>query len=517
MVPRTFNIKRQYQLLGDLLRPIDLENSLLFCNHVLTAWRGEESDPVVRNAVSGFRLPPAPFLIHLAARQVLLQCLGPSNRGMGTEDFKRLLDLLWEILDHDPAMQDPGWAQSDPTGCIIRYVGLQQPIIKIRLQTYGFAVALFTNDMPVGPDETLDVAARLEQLLQMNPLVFMRAGFIAGAVRMANSGRVKLAGTISTDLVEKRPTEVGDGVAERWSRFVELVSGTQSEFKTRSRELASPAADIRYDLYRFNMLNRFPAIDVGRAKFITVDPDFVFARTTLGMYYDLLETDGTSFTNSFGYRFGNLIGDLARRACTAGRVWSESSLAQQVRANLPSKNADHAILGETATVLIECKALRPSTKLLMMGDPEETDKLVERVAGAVCQLTEHAAAIGSGKWASLGLPVRDCYGIVVTYGCIPTVNGLLFRGKVHDLLAKDGYDHLPYMVLSLSEFDSFLRLLELGRTLDAVVTALTANANGGFPGPFQSALSTDAISAATRKRGEAFLATLPDQPEGIQH
>ncbi len=509
MPPAPFNVKHQYQLLGELLRPIDTESSLLFCNHVLAAWRGEESDLVVRNLVGEFRLPPAPFLVHLAARQCLLQSLGPSNRKMGTEEFKRLLGLLWEILDHDPAMEDPGWAQSDPTGWAIRYLGLQQPLIDILLQTYGLAVGLFTGDMPRGADESVDIPARVQELLQMCPVAFMRAGFVAGTLRMANSGRVKLAGTITTDIVANRPSEVGAGVADNWSRFIELASCTPSEFKRRSRESAMPTADSRYDLYRFNLLRRCPMIDIGGARFVTADPQLVFARTSLGMYYDALGADGEKFTRPFGYRFANLVGDLARSACRKDRVWSEPSVSQQSRDLRESKKADHAILGDAATILIECKALRPSMKLLMMGDPGDADALVARVAAAVRQLSEHAEAIRAGKWVSLGLPVRECYGIVVTYGCIPSGNGLFFRGKVHDLLTKEGCAHLPYQVLSISEFDSFLRLAELGNAPDAAMATLTANDDGGFPGSFQSALSTDAISSATRRRGEAFLATLP--------
>lgn len=512
MPPAQFNIKRQYQLLGELLRPIDIESSLLFCNHVLAAWRGEESDPVIRKLVGQFRLRPAPFLVHLAARQCLLQSLGPSNREMRTEDFKRLLGLLWEILDHDPAMEDPGWAQSDPTGWAIRFVGLQQPDFGI-LQTYGLSVALFTDNMPRGGDESVDIPARVQDLLRMCPVVFMRAGFVARALRMAPSGRVKLSGTITTDLVANRPSEVGAGVADNWNRFIELVSLTPSEFKLRSRGSAIPTADSRYDLYGFNLLRRYPLIDIGGARFVAADPELVIARTTLGMYYDALEADGENFTRPFGYRFANLVGDLARSACGRDRVWSEPSVSQQSPGQRESKKADHAILGDGATILIECKALRPSTKLLMFGDPTEAAALVARVAAAVRQLTEHAEAIRSGKWAALGLSARDCYGIVVTYGYIPTANGLLFRGKVRDRLASDGRAHLPYLVVSISEFDSFLRLAELGNGLDAVMATLTANDNGGFPGPFQSALSTDAISSATRRRAETFLATLPDRDD----
>jgi len=432
---------------------------------------------------------------------------------MRTEDFKRLFGLLTEILDHDPAMEDPGWVQSDPTGWAIRHLGLQQGVSDIHLQTYGLAIALFTDDMPRCADEYVDVPARVQELLRMSPAVFMRAGFVAGAVRMANSGRVKLAGTISTDLVEKCPAEVGAGVADNWTRFIELVSCTPAEFKRKSRKPATPPTDARYDLYRFNLLRRLPMINIGDARFVTPDPDLILARTTLGMYYDVLDVDHETFTRSFGYRFANLVGNLTLSACGLSRVWSESSLSQQVRANPPSKNADHAILGDTATVLVECKALRPSTKLLMMSDPADIDDLVARVAAAVRQLTQHARAVRAGKWTSFGLAARDCYGVVVTYGCIPTGNGMLFRGKVRDLLSKECCAHLPYLLLSLTEFDSFLRLAELGYAPDAVIATLTTNDDCGFPGSFQSALSSDAISIATRKRGEAFLATLPDNPD----
>jgi len=513
-MPRVpFNFKRQYQLLGDLLRPIDIESALLFCNHVLTACREEESDPIIRDLVNEFRLAHVPFLVHLAARQALLQSLGSSNRAIGTEDFKRLLNLLWEALEHDPAMEDPDWAQTNLAGYTIRFVGLQQRLIDIRLQTYGLAIALFTEEIPCGADESVDVPARVQEILGMSPVVFMRAGFAAVAIRTANSGQVELRGTISTDLVEKRSSEVGSGVADNWNRFLKLISGTQSVFRLKSREFTRSSSDLRYELYRFNMLRRFPLIDVGEKRFVIVDPDLVIARTTLGIYFDLLEADGTRFTDVFGYRFANLFGDLARKACGSNRVWSESSLPQQVRDKPPSKNADHALLGDTSTVLVECKALRPSTKLLRMGNLTDTDALVARVAAAIRQLTEHSKAIQTGKWAPLGLLARNCYGVVVTYERIPSSNGLPFRRKVHDLLNQDGCTHLPYLLLSISEFDTLLRLVERGNAPDAIMAKLTADNNGGFPGSFQSTLATDAISLVTRKRGEAFLATLPSKPE----
>ena len=118
MPARPFNAKRHFQQVGELLRPIDVESALLFCNHVLMAWRGQPCDPVVRNLVAEIRLPCSPFFVHLAARQILLRSLGHSGRGISPADFKRLFGLLWELLDNDPVMRDPGWRQSDPTGTL---------------------------------------------------------------------------------------------------------------------------------------------------------------------------------------------------------------------------------------------------------------------------------------------------------------------------------------------------------------------------------------------------------------
>lgn len=509
MAAKKLTPKQWRQRLGDLLRPLDVESGLLFCNHVLAACRDEEHAPIIANIRHDIGPPCSPFMVHLAAREVLKHGQGPTARGMGTEDFKRLVGLLWEMLDQDPAMQDAGWAASDPTGWAIRFVGLQQRVIDIHLQNYGLAVALFTNALRQSADEPLDVAARVQGLLQMSPDLFMRLGFIAGSMRMASNANVKLRGTITTDCVNHWASQLGEGVTESWPRFCELAALSRAVFRQRCIADSRAAADERYDLYRLNLLRTFPLIETIEDRFVATDPELVHARTTLGMYYDALTAGGTKFTQGFGPRFSNLVGDLLRAACGDGRVWSESRLDQRARRTPPSKNADHAIMGSEAHVLIECKALRPSAQLLMLGDPNDADGIADRIVGAVDQMARQAKAIGEGKWACHGLPARDCLGIVVTYGGIPTVNGTLFRGKVQARATASGRTSLPYLVLSLSELDSFLRLVEDGHEPHEVMRKLCEQENGGFPGTYQHLLSSYAISRRTRTRGQAFLDSLP--------
>ncbi|MBX3410343.1 MAG: hypothetical protein KF859_10705 [Phycisphaeraceae bacterium] len=497
------------QRLGELLRPLDVESGLLFCNHVLAACRNEKCAPVVAQIRQEIGPPCSPFMVHLAARAVLRHGLGPTTRGMGTEDFKRLVGLLWDMLDQDPAMQDPGWAASDPTGWAIRFVGLQQSVIDTHLQNYGLAAALFTNALPRSADEPVDVASDVQARLAMPPDLFMRLGFIAGSVRMASHANVKLRGTITTDCVMHWAAKLGNGVGESWPRFCELAASSPGAFRQKCIADSRAAADERYDLYRLNLLRTHPLIETAEGRYVAPDPELVYARTTLGMYYDALTTGGTKFTQGFGPRFSNLVGDLLRAGCGDGRVWSESGLAQPVRNAPPSKNADHVILDNTAHVLVECKALRPSAQLLMLGDPKDTDGIADRIVGAVDQMARHAKAIGEGKWAQHRLPARDCFGIVVTYGGIPTANGLLFRGKVRERGMAGDRMSLPYLVLSLSELDSLLRLVENGHEPHDIMRKLCGEESGGFPGSYQHVLSSDAISSRTRERGQAFLDSLP--------
>lgn len=501
--------KQWRQRLGELLRPLDVESGLLLCNHVLAACRNEEHAPIIASLRQEIGPPCSPFMVHLAAREVLRHGQGPTARGMGTEGFKRLVGLLWDMLDQDPALQDAGWATSDPIGWAIRFVGLQKRTIDIHLQNYGLAVALFTNALRQSADEPLDIAAHVQGLHRMPPDLFMKLGFIAGSVRMASNANVKLRGTITTDCVNHWAPQLGEGVAESWPRFCELAALSGAEFRQRCIADSRAAADERYDLYRLNLLRTFPLIETAEGRFVAPDPELVHARTTLGMYYDALTVGRTAFTQGFGPRFSNLVGDLLRGGCGDGRVWSESRLEQGVRSTPPSKNADHAILGSESHVLIECKALRPSAQLLMLGNPKDADGIAERIVGAVDQMARHAKAIGEGKWAVHGLPAKHCLGIVVTYGEIPTVNGTLFRGKVQEIATTNGRMSLPYVVLSLSELDSFLRLVEVGHEPHEVMGTLCEQENGGFPGSYQHLLSSHAISSRTRTRGQAFLDSLP--------
>lgn len=426
MAPRNFNYNRHYQLIGELLRPLDVESSLLFCNHVLAAIRGDDCSPHISDYVRHNPLPIRPFLVHFAAKQILVQSLGPTNRAMGIAEFNRLIELLWNIYDHDPAMRDSGWAQSDPTGTLMRFTAPQQPLMRMPLQHYGLATALFTNNMIRQNNEHIDVPSRLQDILGMAPHAFMHIGFVAGSIRACGTAGTLLRSTISADYIKRHTQEIGTVTATYWQRFISLTACTIEDFKKLSRNSAVSTNDIRYRLYDFNLIKRYPFIDIGKNRYISIDPELVYARTSLGMYFDALEVDGVSFTDAFGNRFANLVGDLARTSCGADNVWSDSDITQHIRANPPSKYADHAVCGSDSTVLVECKAMRPSNKVMMMGNPEIADTIISRVAGAVIQLTEHSTSIQADQWTKWGLPPKKCYGVVVTYGPILLANTVFF-------------------------------------------------------------------------------------------
>lgn len=427
---------------------------------------------------------------------------------MTTADFAHLVDLLWSLLSRDPAIEDPGWEDADPTGFFVRFAGLQQPVVDVLLQEYGLSSALFTNAMPRASNERIDVPAEAARVLEMPPEVFMRMGFAAAASRGLTDRGVRLGGTMTTEYIQQWSALLGAGIFEHWPRFCELATCPAGAFKRRHDAAAAEANAAGYELYRLNLLRKFPLIDTGRGRFVAPDPELIQARTTLGVYYDLLRSGGKTFADSFGDRFSNLAGDLLRSACGTGRIWSASPLRPRLKAAPPSKNADHIIFDGPAHVLVECKALRPNAQLLMLGDPREADAIAERLAGAVDQVARHSGAIREGRWASEGLPAKPGVGIIVTYGRVPIVDGSLFRDNLRARLAALGSPPLEFLVLSLSELDSFLRLVELGNAPMVIIRERLSARGGATWGSLGPQLRSHAMSRRTRSYAIELLGTL---------
>jgi hypothetical protein len=218
-------------------------------------------------------------------------------------------------------------------------------------------------------------------------------------------------------------------------------------------------------------LKRFPIIDIGNQQFVAVDPDLIMQRVSLGLFYDLFEKHGTSFSTSFGFVFDEFVGTLLSQVCKSSSLWSELECKQRLRTNRkpPSKNADRAVLTHSKIILFECKSMRISLRQATYGFDTDVGELTNRIAGAVRQMSEHAISIKKGEWSTLGLGPTDCFGIIVTYGEVFTANSPFMRDRIAETLKLNGIVPLPWIVLSLVDLDALVSLMEMGIRIEDFV------------------------------------------------
>jgi hypothetical protein len=119
------------------------------------------------------------------------------------------------------------------------------------------------------------------------------------------------------------------------------------------------------------------------------------------------------------------------------------------------------------------------------------------------QLIGHNAEIAMGSWVNAGIPQREVTAFVlVMYGQVYTVNGTIWRQHITDRLKALGLESRPFVVLSLSDFDSVIRLVELGYSLEIVIGKLCEREKSLSD---YSELREDAVSSFAKEKGRVFL------------
>jgi hypothetical protein len=464
------------------IRLLKLDDSLLFLNHVLAVALGERKDPVLEQHVRSRKAKAPAFVVRFLAKQILLH---GSNLGIYPLDgprFIRLQDLYFQL--DDPIVHDPTWKDADPTGFFERLLAQQLPAQRRNiLQKYGLALALFRDTGPVHWPVAYDLKDDIERELGTTIEQFMAMGHLAYALRRATLNGHECNGTFDhMYLVEAFRQGITFSVPEVWSTFLTRAACDRDAFRAACQNDLYRVKDSLYTQFEFNPLHRYPIIDVGGGRFVAVDPDLIVERTTFGLFYDLFERDRTAFAERFGHVFDQLVGELLASVCPPQVLWSAAAWESTVGGKKPknvSKIGDWVYAGKSRNVLVECKSLRPSLELVTYGSDKSVQDTRGRIVSALEQLIGHDRAIQQGHWQAQGIPPKPAVCVVVTYGRIQTINGPFVRKRIRQQLAEKRLDALPFVVLSLEELDTAIRLVELGHPLDEVVRRL---ASGNLPG-----------------------------------
>ncbi|MAT73442.1 MAG: hypothetical protein CMJ58_28495 [Planctomycetaceae bacterium] len=498
----------QLQRIRAVTSRLKLDDSLLFLNHVLGVRRGFASDPELEPLIRGAHPPVLPHIVHFLAKQLLLNASNFGTTTLGWDQFQRLMGLCIDL--DDPIQHDPNWKHADPSGFFERLLSQQiNPQNRNILQKYGLALGLFRDVGIIEWPKPYDLRSEIEGELGMAVESFMQLGQVTFSLRTASLKGNKCIGTFtSMILAEAFQQGIQCCVPELWTPFLQRVSCDREQFRHVSHEEFYFVEDDLFQQFGLNPLRRFPITRLGHDRYLAVDPELIVERVAFGLFYDLFERNGTRFSNQFGYAFDQFVGQLLNSACPTERLWSaaEWEKSQKQRKPHSMKIGDWAYTGEDCTVLLECKSLRPTVELTTFGTDDSLAKVINRVASAIKQLIGHAASINEGKWEELGLCPRRMIGVVVTYGKFFTINGPFVRKRIHKILTDEGLEPIPFVVLSLEELDSVMRLVELGNGFDTLINRCATDEDSFDPlFKYRAELKQCAVSSSTFSRGDTFL------------
>lgn len=530
------SIEEQYRAIEEAVCPLKLDDSLLFLNHLLGVSRGFTTDPELEQSLARAREDKnrplvLPHIVHFIAKQLLLHS---SNLGVSTmtwDQFSWLTSLCIDL--DDPIQHDPNWTQADPSGYFERVLSHQiVPQMQGMVQKYGLALGLFRDAGIVEWPQQFDLRTEIETEIGMSVETFMAMGHVAFALRAASHWGNKCIGTFTPMILAEAFAQGFEFcVPEVWTPFLNRVACTRDTFRRVGKQAEYDVSQSTvlaklnlclpptlFDRFGFNPLWRFPVTNLGESRFLAVDPQLIVERVTLGLFYDLFERDRMKFTNRFGYAFDKFVGQLIGTVTPSKCLWSAASWEQT---NGPLKTqsqkiVDWACIGDTHTVLVECKSLRPSLQLRTFGSEESLRSISGRIALAVEQLTNHGRAIADGKWEVAGLRSNSTVGVVVSFGRVFTANGPFTRKRVREELESRGVSPIPYVVLSIDELDMVIRLVELGHSFDGLIESLAAEESYNPLQKYRDELVGFHGSSFTTEKGERFLDDLTSRKLGSQ-
>ena len=451
------------------LQKAQIDDSMLYLAHLLSVIRGEISDPAIERRLSRLKTRPPEFLVHFIAKWLLLEAEEPSLYVIDWDRYKHLQDLYFQI--DDPIVHDPAWIEAETSGFFERMYGHQIPIQeRVTTRDIGLALALFRDCGTPKKLGEYDLKAELESELGVGIEYFIAMGSLAYCAKLATYQGIRVRGTLDSKYLQKAHRE---GIAwctpEVWLPFLRRVVCTRDEFRNSRSRKGYQVEDPGYLQFEFNSLQRYPIIDIGYDRHIAVDPDLILKRVTRGLFFDMFERHGTHFSQRFGDIFSRLVGELLQSLHPSESLWfdaeDKASVEGKTRSNM-RKRGDWAFKGAKYTILFECKSLQPSLELRHFGSQPTIDRLRERIVSGLEQVIRQGQAIQQGNWVDEGLPPAPVVCVLVSYGRFYAVKLPWFRDRIRKALEAKGLGGYPFAVLSIDEFDTVIRLAELGVSMD---------------------------------------------------
>jgi len=245
-----------------------------------------------------------------------------------------------------------------------------------------------------------------------------------------------------------------------YARIARSLPDLRAEYRSQQRY----NADWQYV---WNPLEATPLVQVDEVHIVCPVPPHLMRRTSAGLYYDLVDTDG--FANPFGCSFESYIGELLRATCPDPPFSILEERAYTIHGET-HHGADWVLSDETGHIFIEAKTKRLSLGAKNLTDAAALERDLETMAKAVVQDYKNILDAKSGKthWTDNGRPIFPLIVMLEDWFIFsPAVNAQL-QSHVRRLLARSSIDEgiledMPYTIASAHECEiAFQVIAEAG-------------------------------------------------------
>jgi len=363
----------------------------------------------------------------------------PLAPGTLTRDrFLRLLRMAAELCDP----MDKG----HPEGMIFREISKQAPYQDDMWSAIPRALLLYRDAAARVRNRAFDIDAEFQAHFGLDVKTFLTLGFLLFAQFTSERAFYPRVGWHATAPAVQ---ELGILTRDNIDALLRLVAADQQRFKEESIRLS--ASGTGNDQYDWNVLFKYPAIDIGHGNHMLPIGRLLIFRLEDAPFYelaDLHQREGPEnpFRTFFGAVFQEYVGLLL-----------DDAFPSQARPEVGSPPVDWLLRVGDDALLIECRISEFTVAARSIGDISLIERDLERIArrpiedlpGKKAYLEAHASDFGLDG-------VRNWHYLVVVRK--PLLPVPLVRSWIDRLLASP----VPYHLLSIGDFEQLLALKEDG-------------------------------------------------------
>ncbi len=273
----------------------------------------------------------------------------------GTKEMASALNLVMALYDKEAEVKIE--SESDLPKVFGRIAQIQFPLQINRVRLFGRGQMLFF-DIPSAITGAYDLEAKFEEYFGISIFQFMASGLSMFTV---STGVLKHKLNIEVEALKGVVTPAST------SKFVELSSGTQDDYKRLLRDTEWRRPNVLKDIYGLDPLVRMPFIKMGHSlkfetgSYVVPQPLFLLQKATTGIFYLLADRErenavlvGASGRNDFREAFGEIYRNYVGRhlALARGKV---KFIDLDTEVHVSGKMPDFALIQDDTCLLFEVK------------------------------------------------------------------------------------------------------------------------------------------------------------------